>query len=120
MIRRIISFVALSLLMLGTVSAEEGSEVFLEPHFQNGVLTVTPWVNVTTAGQYRYALKSSVESRSGSSNASSSGQLDLPNRLVRLNASTTHRLSGPDDRIQIRYRLFKGAQLLAEDVLVFP
>ena len=106
--------------MVGTASAEEGNVVFLEPHLYNGVLTVIPWVNVSKTGQYRYVLKSSAVSPTGNSNASSSAQLNLPNRMVRLNASTRHRLTGPRDSIQINFKVFKGAQLLAEDELVFP
>gem|GEM_PF-6489496 len=120
MMRRLFILAVLSMAMLSPAIAEVSAEAFIELQMRNGILTAIPWVKVSEAGQYRYVLKSRVESRSGGSNASSSGTVNLPVRLVRLNASSTHRLTSPGDRFHFSLKVLKGALLIAEDTVHFP
>lgn len=120
MIKLITFLAALMSGLINTAYAGEQGGAFLEPQFHNGVLTITPWVRPPRAGQYRYVLKSRVEGRSGEASASYSGLLDLPDRLVRLNARSSQHLLRLDDRAYFSLKLLKGAQLIAEDTFVFP
>lgn len=101
-------------------AASDAAEAFLDIQMRQGLLTVTPWVRVTRPGEYRYVLRSRVLGSSGGSSASSSGSLVLPDRLVRLNATASHRLRGPADRIRFSLHIFQGARLVAEDAITFP
>jgi hypothetical protein len=110
-------------LCIGTirpVAAGETAEAFLDIQMQQGLLVVTPWVRVTRPGEYRYVLRSRVLGSSGGSSASSSGSLVLPDRLVRLNATASHRLRGPAERVRFSLHVFQGARLVAEDTISFP
>jgi hypothetical protein len=118
---KLIPFLAALLIgLFNTAYADEQGGAFLEPQFHNGLLTITPWVQAPRAGRYRFVLKSRVEGRSGEASASYSGLLDLPDRLVRLNARSSQHLLRPDDRAYFSLKLLKGAQLVAEDTFVFP
>ena len=101
-------------------TASETAEAFLDIQMRQGLLVVTPWVRVTRPGEYRYVLRSRVLGSSGGSSASSSGSLVLPDRLVRLNATASHRLRGPADRVRFSLEIFQGARLVAEDAISFP
>jgi len=105
---------------MAAANADEDDQVFLEPRLENGMLTVIPWVRVGKAGQYRYVLESRVESRHRSSSAKSAGTVELPARLVYLQSIVRHPMSGPDEKFMFSLKLLKGAQLVAEDTLVFP
>lgn len=96
------------------------AEAFLDIQLRDGLLIVIPWVKAPKPGSYRYVLRSRVLEPYGGSSASTSGQLVLPARLVRLNARARHRVHGPDQRIKFSLHLFRGAELVAEDTVSFP
>ncbi len=96
------------------------AEAFLDIQLRDGLLIVIPWVKAAKPGSYRYVLRSRVLEPYGGSSASTSGQLVLPARLVRLNARARHRVHGPDQRIKFSLHLFHGSDLVAEDTVSFP